>query len=76
MIRVTSLIFSGLSCICQPGYRYLKNFGGTAVNCTACPAGQVSKRGYCINPLHSDGLSLVYPIHIDIYKYGKVYFVF
>ncbi|GFN86065.1 meckelin [Plakobranchus ocellatus] len=38
----------GLSCICQPGYRYVKNFGGKNVTCQLCP-NAVSEDGWeCI----------------------------
>ncbi|WAR13151.1 MKS3-like protein [Mya arenaria] len=38
---------NGLSCVCQPGYRYIKNFGGTEVQCAPCAANEVvSSSGY------------------------------
>ncbi|XP_067651968.1 meckelin-like [Haliotis asinina] len=32
----------GLTCECNPGFRYTQNFGGTKVTCQACPADQVT----------------------------------
>ncbi|XP_012943556.1 meckelin [Aplysia californica] len=38
---------NGLTCECQPGYRYAKNFGGKEVTCVACGANQaVSDDGW------------------------------
>ncbi|XP_076448752.1 meckelin-like [Babylonia areolata] len=37
----------GLSCVCQPRYRYTRNFGGDKVTCAPCPANQfVSTDGW------------------------------
>ncbi|CAH8291543.1 unnamed protein product [Heterobilharzia americana] len=36
----------GLSCLCQPGYKTLKNFGGNNVECLKCEDGQVGIQHY------------------------------
>ncbi|KAK6982489.1 Meckelin [Biomphalaria glabrata] len=44
----------GLTCECKPGYRYLKNFGGSKVECELCPNG-VSDDGWeCVNCSNRD----------------------
>ncbi|XP_052232195.1 meckelin-like isoform X2 [Dreissena polymorpha] len=52
---------NGQSCVCKPGYKYLRNFGGTEVLCQPCGADQVvSKSGYecvfCPNTILPDKL--------------------
>lgn len=46
MVWIFANLFPGFSCICQPGYKTIKNFGGNNVECSQCKNGEVSDPGY------------------------------
>ncbi|XP_029641528.2 meckelin-like [Octopus sinensis] len=55
---IQSVSNDGLSCVCNPGYKYIKNMAPRAVNCVKCGANQVtSKDGWSCVYCHNDTLS-------------------
>ena len=47
----------GLRCICRPGYKVTKDFGGGNIQCTACGTNEVSTK------------TMIWGIHIRMFLY-------
>ena len=42
MVMTYSMLFSGLSCVCQPGTKIVSDFGGTELQCEECTSPRVT----------------------------------